>query len=270
MSDPLALLDERWLWLGGSLLLGILWSNLSWLFHSVTDLRPERHASSVDRFVVRLVSWRFSAVIFRLLRLLYYVGIPFVALLWGHDALVSRLMGLQRFLVPGSEATEVVAANWQDWAYDLGWAAALGFATWLLFLLGAWTYRKALARAGVEGPLLQVDTSAWVALREAAYHEVHLAFYRNAPAVALGPYWGTWIGLALVALEAVLNPTWRDGIDHPRQAPALLMQGGLAVISSVLFLRTQNIWVTLLSHWFVAWGAITLWRKRSQSAGVQG
>jgi hypothetical protein len=269
MFDPLAFLDERWLWLGGSLLLGILWSNLRWLFQAVTDLQAEHHTSSVDRFVVRLASWRFSPAIFQVVRLLYYIAIPFVALLWGHDAVVGRLMGLQPLLLPTSEmAADVVAANWQDWAYDFGWAAVLGLVAWGLFALGGWTYWRALKRAGVEDVFLEADLPPWAALWKAVYHEVHWAFYRNAPAVALGPYWGTWVGLALVALEASLNPTWRDGIKHSRRGPALLIQAGLAVVSSVLFLRTQNIWMALMLHWGVLWGALALWRKEPSGAKV--
>jgi hypothetical protein len=95
-------------------------------------------------------------------------------------------------------------------------------------------------------------------LREAAYHEAHWAFYRNAPILAAGTYWGVWIGLALAALEAALNPAWRRGLADPQRAPAQLMRAALAVVSSVLFLLTENLWLALILDWGVSrgWGTL--------------
>jgi membrane protease YdiL (CAAX protease family) len=106
-----------------------------------------------------------------------------------------------------------------------------------------------LADAG--GPRLGSTASGWETLREALYHEVHWAFYRNAPIVALGLYWGTWAGLMLAAFEALANPAWRKGLGAPERAAALLLRAALAVISSLLFLRTQNLWLAILLHWGV-------------------
>ena len=248
--------SEGWLWLGGSVLLAVLWANLAWFFR-----RPR--AGATGDFVARLVAWRFSPWLLQFLRLLYYVGIPFAALLWGHDAVVRRLLGLQQFELPFSgegQAGTGVAANWLDWALDLGWAVTAGIGTWVLLGLGWWAYRRALATAGGLDRVSGVSSSGWLLLREAAYHEAHWAFYRNAPILAAGAYWGVWIGLAVVALEAVLAPAWRRSLADPEHAPGRLMRAALAVVSSVLFLLTENLWLAFALDWGVSWGLVTLAR----------
>ncbi len=250
MAEQIAAWGEVWLWVGGSLLLAVLWANLAWFF---CQPRP----GAIGEFVARLAAWRFSPSLFQFLRLLYYVGVPFAALVWGHDVVIGRWLGLQRFNLPTANGDVSVAANWLDWAYDVGWMVGLGVGAWTLLALGWWSYRRAVVSVGEGEVVAGADRSAWVFLREAAYHEVHWAFYRNGAIVALqqhgeGKYWGTWIGLALVAVEAMLNPAWRNGLTDPRQGPAQLMRAALAVVSSVLFLHTENLWLALLLHWGVS------------------
>jgi hypothetical protein len=247
-----------WLWLGGSLLLAALWANLSWFFR-------QPRSDAAGEFVARLNAWRFSPWLLQLLRLLYYIGVPFAALLWGHDAVVGRLLGLQPLnlnlsIASGKEASASVAANWLDWAHDVGWAAILGIAAWGVLALGWWAYRRAMVAAGEEDVVTGANSSGWVLLREAAYHEAHWAFYRNAPSLVVGTYWGVWTGLALVVLEAALNPGWRKDLADPQQAPGQLMRGALSIVSSVLFLLTENLWLALALHWGVSWGVAALVR----------
>jgi len=249
--------SEGWLWLSGSLLLAVLCTNLAWFFRQP---RP----GAIGEFVTHLVAWRFSPWLLQLLRLLYYIGVPFAALLWGHDAVVGQLLGLQQFDLPISGGKEVgadIAANWLDWAHDVGWAVALGVGAWGLLALGWWAYRRALVTAGMtsgKGDMVTgANSSGWVLLREAAYYEAHWVFYRNAPTLAAGTYWGVWIGLALVALETMLNPTWHRDLVDPQRAPARLLGGALAIISGVLFLLTQNLWLAVALHWGVSWGLAT-------------
>jgi hypothetical protein len=254
--------SEGWLWLSGSLLLAALWANLAWFFR-------QPRAGAIDGFVTRLVTWRLAPGLLQLLRLLYYVGIPFAALLWGHDAVVGRLLGLQQFElpVPGSEEVSVgIAANWLDWALDAGWTVTVGVGAWGLLALGWWAYRRAvvvgqaMVATGEADGVSEADDSGWVFLREAAYHEAHWAFYRNTPILAAGMYWGVWIGLALVTLEAALNPAWRRGLADPQRAPGQLVRAALAVVSSVSFLLTENLWLALILDWGVSWGWGTLAR----------
>jgi hypothetical protein len=253
---------ERWLWLGGSLLLAGLWTNLAWLFSPWTEpgRSPDDSESLAERIVIQLANWRFAPAFLQTLRLLYYVVLPFAALFWGYDAVVRRFLGLQQLVLPSSAAMvddASVSANWLDWSHDIGWAAVLGLGSWGLLLAGGWIRRRALA--DTDGPPLAGRASGWEALREALYHEIHWAFYRNAPIVALGLYWGTWVGLALAALEALANPAWRKGLGTQGRTGTLLLRAALAVISSLLFLRTQNLWLAVLLHWGVTTGLRSLY-----------
>jgi hypothetical protein len=250
MPEQLASWGEGWLWLAGSLLLAILWANLAWYFR-----KPR--AGRIGELVARLTSWRFGPLLLQFLRLLYYIGLPGIALLWRHT-IVQRYLGLS------SGLTDI----WLRWAHDIGWAAALGIGAWVLLAVGLWAYRRAL-HAVEKSPIAGASVSGWVFLREAAYHEVHWAFYRSVPIFILAQaqfasneYWGVWIGLALVALEAALNPVWRKELAEAERAPARLMRGGLAVVSSALFIQTRdgNLLLSLLLHFCVSWGLVTLMR----------
>jgi hypothetical protein len=269
-------LGEPWLWLAGSLLLATLWTNLAWLFSPWVEAGRslDDSESLAERIVVQLANWRFASTLFQALRLLYHIGLPFVALFWGRDAVISRFLGLQRLALPTAAALAEGAsanANWLDWANDAGWTAALGLGSWAMLLAAGWVRHQALARAGE--PRLGSKATGWETLREALYHEIHWAFYRNAPIMAFGFYWGTWAGLTLVALEAVLNPAWRKGLSTPGGAASLVLRAALAVISSLLYLQAQNLWLAILLHWGVTSGLRTLYPAASsftpEGAGIE-
>ncbi len=247
-----AIAGEAWLWLGGSLLVAMLWTNLAWLFSPWVDAEASREVpkSLAESIVSRLGNWRFASTLFQGLRLLYYVGIPSAALFWGRDAVVRRVLGLQRLELP-TPGRAPLEANWADWMHDLGWAAVLGLGSGGLLLLAALIHRQALSKVDIDRQGQRAP--AWEIARETVYHEAHWAFYRNAPVVALGSYWGTWTGLVLVALEALINPTWREGLREPSQAWSQLSRGALLVVSSLIYLHTQNLWLALLLHWAISW-----------------
>ena len=249
MPEPAASWNESWVWLGGSLFLAALSANVAWLFR-----HPK--AGPIGEFVTRLIAWNFSPWLLQILRLAYYVGVPFAALIWGNDAVTEILLGFRR------AAGATGADNWLDWVYDAGWAATLGIGAWGFLALGWWAYRRALMTVDVSSAVPGSNTSGWTLLRRAIYHEVHWGFYRNAPILALdkylgftlAKYWGTWVGLALVALETVLNPAWRRELADAKQAPTQLMRVALAIVSSILFLQTGNLWLALVLHFLVSFG----------------
>jgi hypothetical protein len=234
-------------------LLASLWTNLAWLYSpwAKAGRAPEDTTSLAERTIVQLVSWRFSPMVLGSLRLLYYIGLPFAALFWGHDAIVARFLGLQRLVQPtiaGLEGSSSMHANWGDWGSDIGWAATVFLTACAVLLAAGWARRRALG-TGLPRPK---RTGVWSDLREALYHEMHWAFYRSIPIAGLGLYWGSWAGLLLASLEAVANPGWRREMLSTERSAALLLRAALAVVSCLLFLRTQNLWLAVPVHWGVA------------------
>lgn len=266
MDVASTLMLEAWLWLGVSFLLAVLWANLAWLFVPWADAQeaPGPDASLAQRIVYHLANWRFAPSLFQGLRLLYYVGLPSAALFWGHDAVVGRFLGLKRLILPGSTSTSIsfsVSSNWSAWAHDLGWSAILGSGALGLLLLTHVAYQRALNDA--KSVSKRKRTKTWETIREALYHEIHWAFYRNAPIVALGSYWGTWAGLVLVVVEAASNPAWRRAVRTPAQSWSRLSRAALSVVSCLLFLRAQNLWLALLVHWGISWALRMVHTARS-------
>jgi hypothetical protein len=237
--------NEGWLWLAGSLLVAVVWANLRWFFQTP-------RSGALGNLAAELSAWRFSPWLLQFLRPLYYVGLPFTAWIW-RGALLPKYLGL----------SDGLSSSLLDWAHGVGWAAALAVGAWALLALGWWTYRRAVVATGQEISGVKITAPPWALLFEAIYCEVHWAFYRCVPIVALGdPYWGTWLGLALVGVEAVLNPVWRRGLADPQEAPKQLVRGALAVVSSVLFilLGDGNLWLAIATHWAVSWGLVALVR----------
>ena len=261
---------DAWLWLGASVAVAILWSNLSWLFAPWAE-RSEKGPTSgslAETIVSRMANWRFASSVFQVLRGLYFLGLPAAALFWGRDAVIGRFLGLKPLVLPnqiegGQDA--LLSAAWSAWAYDLGSAATIGVGAGLLLFLAALARRRALTGMGSDrtGP----SRSPLLNARETLYHEAHWAFYRNAPIVALGPYWGPWTGLALAGIEALLNPHWRTSLNSPGSAWQAMSQAALAVVSTLLFLQTQNVWLALLAHWGIACALGTVYSSTLDYSG---
>lgn len=236
---------EGWLWLLTSFLIGTASAQAyGWL-----RLNGDRRA-----WVRRVLEWPFLPPLLTTVRALFYLGVPAAALLWGRDAVIGRLLGFQPFLplealLGTATPPDALALNLADWARDVAWATGMGTAAWAALAIG----KRAVRHAGTDGPSAARDGLRH--LQEALFHEVHWAFYRNAPVVELGTYWGTWAGLALVAAEALLNPQWRAALRDADRSWEALTRSSLIFLSAVVYLQTQNLWLAILVHWGVTWGA---------------
>lgn len=208
-----------WLWIAVSVLLSALVNGLAWRFR-----RPAGDTSPP------LIQWSVS-FLREGGRFLYFVGLPYVALLSG--------------LIP---ATQAGLIN-RDWLRDLTLSLPLGLGAFLVlsFIRALLLWREKTAAGGVipGGPL----PPFWIALRESAYQEIHWAFYRVAPLLAVDDLaQGIALGLGIVALEAWLNPAWRARWRDPALALTALRTAGLAVTMAVVFGLTVNLWLTLGLH----------------------
>lgn len=231
-------MTDRWLWLGGSVLVALLSTWTTWLLRRQT-------------WAQRLRASPFSLPLLQLLRFLYYVGGPFAAIIWGYDAVVERQFGLAPLpLLLGSAITpEERLQLWTDGVRGLGWAVLLGAISWTILAVIWWTVGHRS-----NGQTVRLSLSIPTALREAFFQETHWMFYRNGPSVVLGNYWGAWMGLGIVALEAVLNPWWWESLRQPEKRPLTLVRAGMAVLSAVFYLQTVSLWLSILLHWGVTGG----------------
>ena len=213
-------------------------------------------------------------MLLQLLRLVFYIGVPLAALMLGSagvGGVNERYLGV----VVGSEIGGGLADTWLDWAERAGVAAAMAIGAWAVLALCWSGYSRALVRGQIT-PAPAPHASGWILLREAAFCEVHWAFYRNAPAYTLAglgglsadQYWSVWWGLGLVALEAALNPAWRREMLDAERAPAQLQKASLAVVSAVLFGMTYSLLLAVAVHWAVGWG-LQRWSEARQRTGQE-
>ncbi len=220
-------LEQRWLWIGGSILLAIFAAWVRW-----AAARPPLPEWQVKLERSPAAPWLAQAA-----RLLYAVGIPATVLL-AQGQLTLRGLGLQ----PRAGL---------DWMRESGWSLALGVGALAIFALAR--------RASALLPLHRAKRQdGWVALREAVYHQTHWAFYREPFVLLWGPALGAWAGLLPVALEAALNPArWADLRTNSPQSRALLFRAALAIISVLVYIQTQNFWLALLVDAVLGWATIT-------------
>ncbi len=173
---------------------------------------------------------------------------------WRFGALSPRLMGLTGL----------------DWVRSLRAGAALMFVIIGLLIFGWLVYRRSLSGDRGRTRVARIGATLRAPI-DAALLQWHWAFYR-ALAIALIPvvagvlasseilrplgsqlleaplYWGSWLGLALIALEWALNPFARAGLRRSGQRETALLRVVLAITTTALFTLTPNFWLLLIVH----------------------
>jgi hypothetical protein len=203
-----------------SIALYTLMANLAWVNRVP---RPGRYE--------QFLTWAKTAWVARafgeLARWVYYLAFPWATLMLGYTTM--RALGV-----------------WgMDW---LGRAAELGILGIGVVVVVIWVWRP---YARTEHPHA-IDESGWNWARhivEIIYQEAHWTFYRSGPILWLGDfYWGSLFGLALTLIEGWSNPVARTNASEITRADAPLWSGSLAIISTIVFLFTQNAWYCLIVH----------------------
>lgn len=247
-------------WLAASFLLYTIAAQLAWQFQwhfssesaspgavsppSISDRDGEQDFGN-RRLVSYLRVVFVSPWIEELIRLLYYLGIPFLAA-------VNGLLGADLLGISGTDwavGESVQGFPWDDWVQGVGLATAS-----TLSVLGVWfAGRLTSRRAGLVPMQLALHGPLWQRLLHALYDQVHWAFYRSGPILWLDDvYWGTIGGLALVLLETTLNPAFRWALRNPETAGPPLFRLGMAWVTAFLFLATRNLWLTAGVHLVLA------------------
>jgi len=232
-------------WLLGSVLAYGLVANIFWL------VRTSR-------------AWRsaYARLLVQILRFLYFLGVPYLALGGWPRRPLQGLLSLQDLGFVGLSLDWPVT-RWLG-AVGLGLSTAVG-ALSILFL--AWnSARRGSAGQGWRFP----EKPWWALLVDGLYLEVHWAFYRSALAILLGDlYVGMFLGLALVYIEWSASPFWRRSW---RSGPAAVRQwwyAALALVSALVFLFTRNLWVCLGVHWLMTLPFWHVARVRPAAADAQ-
>lgn len=238
-SDP----QNPAFWLCASLLAAVVITNAAWLVLKIPRNRSGTPSSQAAG-VLSALAWLLVSIFFLL---------PPPAA-WRFGALSPRLMGLAGI----------------DWVGSLRAGAPLMFAIIGLLLFGWLVYRRSLAGDRRRSRVVRVGATLRAPI-DAALLQWHWAFYR-ALAIALVPvaaralasseilrplgsqlmtaplYWGSWLGLALIALEWALNPFGRAGLQHPGQREIALLRVVLAIATTALFTLAPNFWLLLIAH----------------------
>jgi hypothetical protein len=173
----------------------------------------------------------------QLLRLLYFIGLPYAALLTG--SLTPIDLGLT--------GAGGVLLGWDvaAWLRGLSTTLTIGIIVVLPIGLASWQ----IARAAHGAALGADDRSVGAVLVEALYSEVHWAFYRTAPLILLeNAYVAALIGVVLVGVEWSVELI-RNGLssvpgDHQRWLRRML----LLAMSATLFVLTRNLWLLIGLH----------------------
>jgi hypothetical protein len=169
------------------------------------------------------------------LRLAYFIGVPYAALLTG--SLASIDMGLT------GAGGSILGWSPAEWLRGLSTALTLG----VIVLIPIGVASRQIARAG--GPLSTDNRSPGAVIIDALYAEIHWAFYRAAPLILLGEvYTAVIFGALLVGVEWLVALI-RNGLSpSPEERQSWLRRGMLLALSAVLFALTRNVWLAIILH----------------------
>lgn len=194
---------------------------------NLAEYGREPHAGRFGNFLYWAQTSWLARALGHLLRWLYYLALPYATLMLGYNT--ARALGVWNL----------------DWLAALPAAIGLAVGSAIVIL---WVWRP---YARTEHPHA-LDESRWNWARhivELIYQQAHWAFYRSGPVLWLGDYYlGSLAGLALALIEGWTNPSVRESARDTTRADAPLRTGSLAVVSTVLFIFTQNFWYCLALH----------------------
>ena len=251
---------ELALWTAGSVMLSVLGAQLAWR-------AQQRPASWLGRFRSGWAGNRLGYAILFLVRLAYYLGLPYAVLM--RHALSPVVIGLAGTQTPDLPWW-MLGRNPGDWTEAIRWAAILGVLAAATLALGWWNVSRATGAEFPSGGVLPAP-SLLVAAREGIYAEIHWAFYRAAPLMFIADsYWATLAGAALVIAEWALDPAWHVGLANGSRRETVLMQLAWLALSTSMFMLARNVWLAILLHVALAWAvgewAALLAAKRAEKA----
>ncbi len=225
-------------WIGGSVLIYAVGSNVFWLFKDSL-----RHP--IGRVLVQAGRFSFALVI------------PYLA--WGGwpRRPYQGLLSLEDMGIVG------LSERWPltRWLEAAGIGLGLGVLALVLLIL-AWAGAN---RRDGSTRLLFAPSHWWAVLVSVLYLQVHWAFYRGALAVILDDmYAGMFLGLGLVYLEWSLSPFWRKSWRTASRAAESWLRASLALVIALLFFLSRNLWICLGVHLLIESSMRLLGREQTR------
>jgi hypothetical protein len=212
---------------------------------------------------------RVTRSIGHLLRALYYVGIPLIAL-W-------RGQLVQEVGIPSTWAAPTIP----DWMYWLGLStpedlmrlgtglALAGAALGVLIAVWIWYARMVLNDQELGQDSLWPVTW-WEALREAFFLQMLWFLFRSFFATLTGNSLQSAFGsLALIALCWLLDPARRHDLFTARRAHLVVHDWLCALFTALISMTVQSLWLLILAHtiWTWASGKVLSHYTKALSAG---
>jgi len=196
-----------------------------------------RWAGAAGRLAAGVRRWPGAPWLALAARLAYCLGVPYAALLLG--VADARRMGLAGL----------------PWWPELPVGAAAGLAGTALL---AWSWGRVATVTYRRGSRRRLFLAEWKALRapwgwvwlvlEVLCLQMSWAFVRGAAIRLVGLYAGVFLGLALLGATWLLRPGRLESLGDIEARASAFLTAGLAVITSLVFLYAENLWLCGLVH----------------------
>jgi hypothetical protein len=255
-------LSEPAVWVAGSLLAAVLATNLSWLIARKVGARATRLHAGLRPLAWLLVSaylllppvgalstGAISPYFLGLAEINWLESLAAGGLL---TALIVALAAVGRAVYGRNRVAEVrfsgqlwrapLDAVFQQWHWAFYRAGLVG---WLASLVS----READIAAVLQGAISGIVFPEWAGPAALLLQLVSTKALQLLQTLLEQPlYWGSWLGLGLVAVEWSLNPFARADLRSPGCRELLLLRVALAVATTALFTLTRNLWLCLVCH----------------------
>jgi len=220
------------------LALYVVGANLAWALRMPGAGRLGRALDAVRQ-------WDGSLWLGELLRLAYYLLVPYLVLYWGWASPLDY--GLADL----------------DWIGGIGATVAFGTGS-LLLLAWVWWQHARLAAHPLSMRQAQwlEQPWGWVAvLREAIFLEASWALCRSPMLVVAGSYLGVYWGLVAVCAAALLNARTRHELRTPGHREGVILTGSLALVTATLYVLARNLSLCIALHFLLRLVILCLVRR---------